>query len=132
MSLIIIIIIISYSYMCTFTLDQQRRNSKTVYNVHVVRNTAHWPSTQVSYTASWVRPYKENQSSWHKLQPDLRIHSLVRALIRTATDEFNVIPWSNTKITRFRRGVDFVCHVQNRSRSQDCVSWKDRKCCVDQ
>ena len=40
--------------MRTFTLDQQRKNRKTVYNVQVIRKTAHRPSTHVSYTASRV------------------------------------------------------------------------------
>ena len=47
--------------MHTFTLDQQHKNRKTVYNVQVIRNTAHRPSTQASYTASRVRLNKENQ-----------------------------------------------------------------------
>ena len=46
--------------MRTFTLDQQRKNRKAVY-VQVIRNTAHWPSTQASYTASRVRLNKEIQ-----------------------------------------------------------------------
>ena len=36
--------------MRTFTLDQQRKNRKTVYNVQVIRNTAYRLSTQASYT----------------------------------------------------------------------------------
>ena len=27
--------------------------------LHVIRNIAHWPSTQASYTASWVRPKRK-------------------------------------------------------------------------
>ena len=84
----VIIIIISHLYMRTFTLDQQRKNRKTVYNegrakcwkfqvannVQVIRNTAHRPSTPASYTASRVQLNKENQPWRRKLQPDSQYH----------------------------------------------------------
>ena len=63
--------------MRKFTLDQQRKNRKTVYTVQVIRNTAHWPSMQASYTASRVRLHKEYQPWQRKLQPGSQYHFLV-------------------------------------------------------
>ena len=50
-----------------------------LYSVHVIRNTAHQPSTQASYTAGRVGPNKENQLWQHKLQLDSQYHFLVGA-----------------------------------------------------
>ena len=36
--------------------------------LHVIRNTAHRPSTQASYTASRVRPKEKSAVQWRKLQ----------------------------------------------------------------
>ena len=65
--------------MRTFTLDPQRKNRKTVCKVQVTRNTAYWPSTQASYTASRVRLNKVNQPWRRKLQPDSQYHFFVSA-----------------------------------------------------
>ena len=59
--------------MRTFTLGQQRKHRKTVYNVQNMLSEiqpTHRPSTQASYTANRVRLNKDNQPWRHELQPD--------------------------------------------------------------
>ena len=62
--------------MRTFTLDQQRKNRKTVYMLYEIQPPA---STQASYTASRVRLNKEIQLWRRKLQPGSQYHFLVSA-----------------------------------------------------
>ena len=63
-----------YAHIYIRPTAQEQKNS-----VQVIRNTAHRPSTQASYTASRVRLNKENQPWRRKLQPGSQYHFLVSA-----------------------------------------------------
>ena len=67
--------------------------------LHVIRNTAHRPSTQASYTASLVRPKWEISCAAAQIAATL-IPSIApyefNVLLRTTTDEFNVLPRTRT------------------------------------
>ena len=55
--------------------------------LHVIRNTAHRPSTQANYTASRVRPKQENQLC--SRADCSNTHNIISSM---APHEFNVIP----------------------------------------
>ena len=61
-----------YAHIYIKSTAQEQKNS-------VIRNTAHRPITQASYTSSRVRLNKENQPWRRKLQPGSQYHFLVNA-----------------------------------------------------
>ena len=85
---------------CTFTLDQQ------YYSVHVIWNRGSRPSTQASYTAGWVWPNKKKSTfQWNQIFSQTRnilpllVRDELNVKIRATTDEFNVIPRTQSIFT---------------------------------
>ena len=113
--------------------------------LHVIRNTAHRPSTQASYTASRVRPKRGISSAaaqvaaTHNIIPSMAPHEF-NIILRTTTDVFNVLTLNpgaykmnkNNKREGERGQQNYMQRVENVASLQCCywVLLSICQCCI--
>ena len=96
--------------MRTFTLDQQRRNSKTVYMLHEIQSIGparRLATQQVGYDQTKkINRGGANYSHTYDIIPVLAPNEFN---IRTTTDEFNVTGQQRMSLTSYPGQIEELC-----------------------